>query len=166
MKRNNFFKICAVLFFVLIATNVYAYGNKDNNANKDSNYSYDESYTSLAKDLQIIEQEARICFSDETAKKLVIEIEQCRIVNKNIVNYYKSNVELTKQIELLKLETSLLREKFEVADKLLKTNEELYKQKEEVLNNELDEAKKPRWNSMFISGGIGAALALILVIAI
>jgi hypothetical protein len=144
---------------MLIATNAYSFGSK-------SDIPDDTSYTAISKDLQEIEQEARICFSDEAAKKLVVEIEQCRIVNKNIVNYYKSNVELTKQIELLKVEITLLKEKFEVADKLLKTNEELYKQKAEVLNNELEEAKKPRWTSMFISGGVGAALALLLAVAI
>jgi len=162
MKRNNIFKICAVLCLAMLMFSINGYASGSNKM--DPNDCTDGScYTSSSKDLQQIEQEARICFSDETGRKLVVELEQCRIVNKNIGNYYKSNVELTKQIELLKLETSLLREKFEVADKLLKTNEELYKQKEEAINNELEEAKKPRWTSMFLSGGVGALLALLAV---
>jgi len=164
MKRNNIFKICAVLFFIMLSMNCYAFGSDKNNNN--GSCSDGSCYTSASPDLQQFEQEVRICMSDDVAKKMVVEIEQCRLINKNIVNYYKSNVELTKQIELLNQEVNLLNEKFEVADKLLKANEELYKQKEKVLNDELEEAKKPRWTSMFLSGGIGAALALILAVAI
>jgi len=108
----------------------------------------------------------RVCFSVEDSKRLVVELEKGKIIEKNLGLLEKSNIELSKQIDLLKLEVSLVNDKFLTSEKLLKTNEDLYKKKEKVLNDELNEAKKTRWGSLFASGGLGVIITLVLCIAL
>jgi len=108
----------------------------------------------------------RVCFSVEDSKRLVVEIEKGRLLEKNIVLIEKSNEELIKQTELLKEQVNLLNDKFEAAEKLKDKNEEIYKQKEKVLNDELTEAKKPRWGSLFAAGGIGSIATLVLLLVL
>jgi len=105
-----------------------------------------------------------ICFSSDDSKRLVVELEKGRLLEQNIILLEKVNLELMKQNELLKDQVKLTDEKFKSAEALVIKNEELYNQKIKVLDDELTEAKKPRWKSMFISGGVGACIALLLVV--
>ena len=116
--------------------------------------------------LKSIPTEPYVCFSSEDAKRLTVELEKCKIVEKNIVMYYNSNVELSKQIELLKEEIELLNQKYQVAEDLEKKNEEIYAQKIKVYETELADAKKPKWGAMFGSFGLGALVAAVLCIAL
>jgi len=92
----------------------------------------------------------------------ILDIDNWR--RKNIILLEKVNLELMKQNELLKDQVKLTDEKFKSAEALVIKNEELYNQKIKVLDDELTEAKKPRWKSLFISGGVGACIALLLVV--
>lgn len=105
-----------------------------------------------------------ICFSSDDSKRLVVELEKGRLLEQNIILLEKANLELMKQTELLKEQVKLTDEKFKSAEALVIKNEELYNQKIKVLDDELTEAKKPRWKSLFISGGVGACIALLLVV--
>jgi len=105
-----------------------------------------------------------ICFSSDDSKRLVVELEKGRLLEQNIILLEKANSELMKQTELLKEQVKLTDEKFKSAEALVIKNEELYNQKIKVLDDELTEAKKPRWKSLFISGGVGACIALLLVV--
>ena len=105
-----------------------------------------------------------ICFSSDDSKRLVVELEKGRLLEQNIILLEKVNLELMKQNELLKDQVKLTDEKFKSAEALVIKNEELYNQKIKVLDDELTEAKKPRWKSLFVSGGVGAVLAVLLVI--
>ena len=105
-----------------------------------------------------------ICFSSDDSKRLVVELEKGRLLEQNIILLEKVNNELMKQTELLKEQVKLTDEKFKSAEALVIKNEELYNQKIKVLDDELTEAKKPRWKSLFISGGVGACIALLLVV--
>ena len=105
-----------------------------------------------------------ICFSSDDSKRLVVELEKGRLLEQNIILLEKVNLELMKQNELLKDQVKLTDEKFKSAEALVTKNEELYNQKIKVLDDELIEAKKPRWKSLFISGGVGACIALLLVV--
>ena len=105
-----------------------------------------------------------ICFSSDDSKRLVVELEKGRLLEQNIILLEKANSELMKQTELLKEQVILVDEKFKSAEALVIKNEELYNQKIKVLDDELNEAKKPRWKSLFISGGVGACIALLLVV--
>ena len=105
-----------------------------------------------------------ICFSSDDSKRLVVELEKGRLLEQNIILLEKANSELMKQTELLKEQVKLTDEKFKSAEALVIKNEELYNQKIKVLDDELIEAKKPRCKSLFISGGVGACIALLLVV--
>jgi len=107
-----------------------------------------------------------VCFSPDDSKRLVVELEKGRLIEQNIILLEKVNSELIKQTELLKEQVLLVDEKFKSAEALVTKNEELYNQKIKVLDDELNEAKKPRWKSMFISSGVGALLALLLVVVL
>lgn len=107
-----------------------------------------------------------ICFSSDDSKRLVVELEKGRLLEQNIILLEKVNSELMKQTELLKEQVILVDEKFKSAEALVNKNEELYNQKIKVLDDELTEAKKPRWKSLFISGGVGALLTLLLIVVL
>ncbi len=107
-----------------------------------------------------------ICFSSDDSKRLVVELEKGRLLEQNIILLEKVNSELMKQTELLKEQVILVDEKFKSAEALVIKNEELYNQKIKVLDDELIEAKKPRWKSLFISGGVGALLTLLLIVVL
>lgn len=107
-----------------------------------------------------------VCFSIEDSKRLVVELEKGRLLEQNIILLEKVNSELMKQTELLKEQVILVDEKFKSAEALVTKNEELYNQKIKVLDDELIEAKKPRWKSLFISGGVGALLTLLLIVVL
>ena len=107
-----------------------------------------------------------ICFSSDDSKRLVVELEKGRLLEQNIILLEKANSELMKQTELLKEQVKLTDEKFKSAEALVIKNEELYNQKIKVLDDELTEAKKPRWKSLFISGGVGAILTLLLIVVL
>jgi len=107
-----------------------------------------------------------ICFSSDDSKRLVVELEKGRLLEQNIILLEKVNSELMKQTELLKEQVILVDEKFKSAEALVIKNEELYNQKIKVLDDELTEAKKPRWKSLFISGGVGAILTLLLIVVL
>jgi hypothetical protein len=107
-----------------------------------------------------------ICFSSDDSKRLVVELEKGRLLEQNIILLEKVNSELMKQNELLKNQVILEDEKFKSAEALVNKNKELYNQKLKVLDDELNEAKKPRWKSMFISSGVGALLTLLLVVVL
>ena len=107
-----------------------------------------------------------ICFSSDDSKRLVVELEKGRLLEQNIILLEKVNSELMKQTELLKEQVKLTDEKFKSAEALVIKNEELYNQKIKVLDDELTEAKKPRWKSLFISGGVGAILTLLLIVVL
>jgi hypothetical protein len=98
----------------------------------------------------------KVCFSVEDSKRLVVELEKGRLLQQNLVLLEKTNIELSKQIDLLK-------EQVKVTGDLVSKNEELNNQKLKVLQDELEEAKKPRWKSLFIAGGVGGLITLILV---
>lgn len=104
-----------------------------------------------------------VCFTAKDAKRLVVELERGRILTQNIKLLEKSNTELLKQTELLKEQLRIQEEKFQAAENLIKANEEIYNKKLEALQEELDEAKKPRWKSIFASAGVGALLTLVVV---
>ena len=107
-----------------------------------------------------------ICFSIEDSKVLVVELEKGRIIEQNNKLLEQSNLELIKQTDLLKEQVKLVEDKFKATESLVSKNEELYNQKIKVINDESNEAKKPRWKSMFVSGGVGALLTLLLIVVL
>ena len=97
---------------------------------------------------------------------MVVELERGRILEQQIVLLEKTNSELIKQTELLKEQVNLVNEKFKAAENLVSKNEELYKQKEKALNEELEQAKKTRWKSLFVAGGVGSAITALVILGL
>lgn len=111
--------------------------------------------------IPVISNAQNICFTQEDSKRLVVELERGRLLEKNLLLLEDQNKELIKQTEILKEQNKLLQEQFITCNDLLKKNEDLYKLKIKSLENDLDEAKKPRWGSMFSTFGLGAATGII-----
>jgi len=105
-----------------------------------------------------------ICFSQDDSKRLVVELERGRLLEKNVTLLEQQTEELTKQTEILRKQNDLLKEQFQIANDLMKKKDELYKLKTDVLENELKESKKPRWGSLFGTFGLGAATAFALML--
>lgn len=105
-----------------------------------------------------------VCFSQEDSKRLVVELERGRLLEKNVILLEQQTEELNKQTEILKKQNDLLREQFQIANDLIKKKDELYNVKIEALQNDLNEAKKPRWGSLFGTFGLGAASAFMLLL--
>jgi len=164
MKLNKdniyfFFLIFLIMFlFFVLSINVA------------TSYAEDSLAKTLDSSKLITDEEGDICFEVEDAKRLVVELEKGKILEKNLDLLEKSNDELTKQTQLLKEQIDLMNEKINAAQKLIDESEKIYGEKEKVfeekeviLNDELKEAKKPRWKSIFSAGGIGAAIAAVLI---
>ena len=113
---------------------------------------------------EVKSNEPIICFTEETASRMVVEIERCRITAKQIELLAKENEELRKQVEYLKtivelqgkeLETS--RQTIENLRKIIDYQSEAYKKlhRESILD-------KVKENSLFLSIGIliGVAASL------
>jgi len=105
-----------------------------------------------------------ICFSEETAKRMVVEIEQCRITNKQIEVLIKENQELKKQIEYLKVI-------IELQKKQLQTSKETIENLQEIINYQNEAYKrlykksfydKIKENSLFLTLGILIGIAITL----
>lgn len=111
--------------------------------------------------IPLISNAQNICFNQDDSKRLVVELERGRLLEKNIVLLEQQNQELLKQTEILKEQNKLLQEQFVACNDILKKNDELYKLKIKSLENDLSEAKKPRWGSMFSTFGLGAATGII-----
>ena len=105
-----------------------------------------------------------VCFTQEVSKKLVMELERGKLLEKNIILLEEQNQELLKQIDIIKQQNQLLQEQFQAANELLKKNEELNKLRIDGLENDLKEAKKPRWGSLFSSFSLGALSAFAVIL--
>lgn len=105
-----------------------------------------------------------VCFNEQDSKKLVIELEKGKLIEKNLELTEKQNLELTKQTEILKEQLKLTKEQLQASQEIIVKNEELNKVKEESLQNEIKEAKKPRWGSLFGSFGLGALTVGLLIL--
>ena len=153
MRLNRRVTSCVVILFFIFSTftNTFAMSKPPNS----SSAAYLQSKA---------QSEPNVCFSSEDTKKLVVELEKCKIVEKNIVVYYNSNVELSKQIDLLKQEIDLLNQKYQVASDLEKKNEEIYAQKIKVYETDLKNAEKPRWGSLLGSFGLGSIVTGIVIL--
>ena len=104
-----------------------------------------------------------ICFSVEDSKRVVVELEKNGLYIKKIKLLEKTSTELTNQINLIKEENLIINDKFESCQKTLNETENIYNQQIQTLDDELEEAKKPRWKSLFMSMSLGSILTLLLV---
>jgi len=98
--------------------------------------------------------------------KLVVKLESCEVLREKLKIYKQTTEELSKQVNLAREEAALEKQKYEEAKAQLESNKELYNQKIDILQKDLDEASKPRWKAMFESFGLGALSATLLIVVL
>jgi uncharacterized membrane protein YdfJ with MMPL/SSD domain len=106
---------------------------------------------------------AEVCLSEEDAKRLVVELEQKRILEQEVKEQEGLIENLKKQVDLLKQENQLLKEQVQ----LLKEQKDMYK----VIVEEKDkEIKKQRVAGFFekvksflIGTGVGVVATLLIL---
>lgn len=114
--------------------------------------------------IPVISYSQDICFSQDDSKKIVVELERGRLLEKNIQLLEQENNELIKQTNLLKEQNKLILEQYQACNDLLKKNEDIYKLKIQALENDLTDMKKDKRKSMLGSFGVGALTGILLML--
>lgn len=98
-----------------------------------------------------------VCFSVEDAKRLVVELEQKRILQQEVKEYEELVKNLKKQNELLQEQNKLLKEQIEI----VKNQTELYKTayEEEKKKKNLSFLEKGKWFGIGILAGLVLGIA-------
>ena len=100
-----------------------------------------------------------VCFTEADASKIVVEIENGRICEQQVVQYEVSVKELSIQIESLKTQVETMSNKFDETMKQLETERKIASEKDKARLEEIKTAGKPQWTMLF--GGFGAGALLI-----
>jgi len=110
------------------------------------------------------QNESIICFSEETAKKMVVEIEQCRITNKQIEILIKENQELKKQIEYLKAIMELQKKQLQISKETIENLQEIINYQNKAYKHLYKKSfyDKIKENSLFLTLGILIGVAITL----
>jgi len=110
------------------------------------------------------QSEPIICFSEKTAKRMVVEIEQCRITNKQIEALIKENQELMKQIQYLKAVIELQKKQLQISKETIKNLQEIIKYQNEVYKKVYKKGffDKIKENGLFLSLGLLIGIAITL----
>jgi len=106
---------------------------------------------------------AEVCFSEGDAKRLVVELEQKRVLEQEVQEQEGLIENLKKQVDLLKQENQLLKEQVQ----LLKEQREMYKVIVEEKDKEIRREKAvgffERVRSFLMGAGVGAFATLLLL---
>ncbi len=106
---------------------------------------------------------AEVCFSDNDAKRLVVELEQKRVLEKEVKEQEGLIENLKKQVDLLKQENQLLREQME----LLREQRDIYKvvadEKDKEIRREKAVGFFERVKLFLIGAGVGAFVTLVVL---
>ena len=110
------------------------------------------------------QDEPIICFSEETAKRMVVEIEQCRITNKQIEILIKENQELRKQIEYLKAIIELQKKQLQISKETIENLQEIINYQNKAYKHLYKKSfyDKIKENSLFLTLGILIGVAITL----
>lgn len=107
-----------------------------------------------------------ICFHQDVAGKIVVEIEECRNLKAQIQLYKQAVEELETQRNILKEIVALQKEQVEIADKTIKRQTELLNLQKEMYERELKEAK-PSFIRQAVTAlgyvGVGVLIGLLLL---
>jgi hypothetical protein len=106
---------------------------------------------------------AEVCFSERDAKRLVVELEQKRVLEQEVQEQEGLIENLKKQVDLLKQENQLLKEQVQ----LLKEQKAMYKVIVEEKDKEIRRVKAigffERVKSFLMGAGAGAVTMLLLL---
>jgi predicted transcriptional regulator len=82
-----------------------------------------------------------VCFSADVASQIVVDLERAKIMQQQVDILEKQNVQLEKQIDLLKQISSLQRERSDVAMQTVEEYKKLMKDKDELCEQKIKDAK-------------------------
>jgi len=106
---------------------------------------------------------AEVCVSVEDAKRLVVELEQKRVLEQEVKEQEGLIENLKKQVELLRQENQLLREQVQ----LLKEQRDIYKVVAEEKDKEIRKQRAvgffERVKSFVMGAGVGAFITLLVL---
>jgi len=110
------------------------------------------------------QNEPIICFSEETAKRMVVELEQCRITNKQIEALIKENQELIKQIQYLKAVIELQKKQLQISKETIENLQKIIKYQNEAYKKVYKKGffDKIKENGLFLSLGLLIGIAITL----
>lgn len=100
-----------------------------------------------------------VCFTQEQASGIVVELERGRICEQQVIQYEASVKELSIQIESLKTQVETMSKKFDETLKQLETERKIADEKDKARLEEIKTAGKPQWTMLF--GGFGAGALLV-----
>jgi len=104
------------------------------------------------------------CFTEEQTGQIVVDLERRQYCEKQIETYIELDNEKTEQIELLDKQVRGTEEKFVEAERKNATDRKIADERDSARLKELEEARKPRWNSIFGSFGFGVISGLLLIL--
>ena len=102
---------------------------------------------------------SEVCFTEDDASKIVVELEKGRICETQVAYYEKAMLELTEQVKLLQIQVNTMSKKFDETLKQLDTERKIADEKDKARLEEIKIAGKPQWTMLF--GGFGAGTLLI-----
>jgi cytochrome c-type biogenesis protein CcmH/NrfG len=106
---------------------------------------------------------AEVCLSVEDAKRLVVELEQKRVLEQEVKEQEGLIENLKKQVDLLKQENQLLKEQVQ----LLKEQRDIYRVVAEEKDKEIRKVKVvgffERVKSFLMGTGVGAVITLLIL---
>ena len=105
-----------------------------------------------------------ICFTEKTAGKMVVELEKCRITNKQVENLVKENQELEKQIEYLKTIIELQKKELEISKQTIENLQTIIDYQNKAYKNVYRKTffDKVKENNLFLTIGILIGVAITL----
>lgn len=103
-----------------------------------------------------------ICFTEKTAGKMVVELEKCRITNKQVENLVKENQELEKQIEYLETIIELQKKEMEISKQTIKNLQMIIDYQNKTYKNLYKRSfyDKIKENNLFLTIGIIIGIAI------
>lgn len=105
-----------------------------------------------------------ICFSEDTTKDMVVELERGRILEKQIGLYQEANAELEKQITLLNKVIELKDQQLDVAQETNEQYKDLLTTQQEVYNDMMKDVKSNNLKNLITQYGlIVTILAIVLL---
>lgn len=108
----------------------------------------------------LVARAGEICMSEDTAAAIVVELEQKRILERQVQEQELLIKNLTQQINLLKVENDLLKEQIE----LLKEQVSLYRVRVQDVENELSRERVLNFFGKLQMIGVGIAVGVILML--
>lgn len=87
-----------------------------------------------------------ICFSQENAKNIIVELDQCRITNDILKEVRNENAEQSKMIVDLNESNRLCQENIGVSKKTIESQQNLIKESEKICDQRVSDAK-PKFTS-------------------